>query len=326
MNAIYPWAEAQWAQCRKRMLSNTLPHALLLSGPAGLGKRDFARWFAQLLICERSSDTACGHCGGCRVFNAGCHPDYLETTTDEETRQLKIDQIRGLNHFMQLSRSRGRYKVALIANPDAMNRFAANSLLKILEEPPPFSLIVLVSENRTLLPPTIVSRCQHIAFKPPARDIAAAWLRRELPHADAQELLRLALGAPLRALELGRSDMLAARRAVFQHLCLVVDGRAEPLAAVGHWVQRDVDALLGWMLAWLAELAKLRASSASSTQNRPHVDPGLRALSERIDSQCLFSLYDQLLGHRRRQQTALNQQLVLEDIILAWAQAFNSTK
>jgi hypothetical protein len=87
-----------------------------------------------------------------------------------------------------------------------------------------------------------------------------------------------------------------------------------------------VDALLGWMLAWLAELAKLRASSASSTQNRPHVDPGLRALSERIDSQCLFSLYDQLLGHRRRQQTALNQQLVLEDIILAWAQAFNSTK
>jgi DNA polymerase III subunit delta' len=326
MNAIYPWAEGQWALCRKRMLSNTLPHAVLLSGSPGLGKRDFARWFAQLLLCDKPRETACGHCDGCRVFLAGSHPDYFETITDEDTQQLKIDQIRSLNHFMRLSRSRGHYKVALIANSDAMNRFAANSLLKILEEPPPFSLIVLISENRMQLPPTIVSRCHQITFKPPAREVAAAWLRRELPHADAQELLRLAFGAPIRALELGRSERPAAQRATLQHLCLVVHGRTKPLTVASQWAQCDLDTLLGWMLAWLAELAKLHALGAPSNQSCSHVDPSLRALSERIDSRRLFSLYDEMLGHRRRQQAALNQRLVLEDIILAWAQAFDSTR
>lgn len=326
MNAIYPWAESQWAQCRHRWVSNTLPHALLLSGPSGLGKHEFARRFAQLLLCERPSSTACEQCNGCRVFRARSHPDYLAIAADEASRQLKIDQIRALNHFMHLSRSCGRYKVALIARPEEMNRFAANGLLKTLEEPPPFSLIILVSKDRAGLPPTIVSRCQHVLFKPPPHNVAAAWIRRKTPDVDAKALLRIARGAPLKALELSRDGALEARRAAFRDLTHVACGRAEPVAVAGRWPQDAVDALLGWTLAWLTELAKLRASSPSNRQSSPHVDPNLRALNERIDSEGLFVLYDQLLGFRRLQRSALNQQSMLEDIALAWAQAFNPTR
>jgi DNA polymerase III subunit delta' len=322
MNEPYPWQRAQWAQCLQRLRDRTLPHALLLSGPLGLGKFDFARRLAQRLLCEQPKEAACGHCHSCRLFSAGTHPAYLEIATSEDARQLKVDQIRGIGHFLSLSSTSERPKIVLIKDADEMNQNAANSLLKTLEEPPPAALILLVTARSGLLPATVISRCQRLVFATPARAVAAAWLRSQAPDQDVESLLASAAGAPLQALNMSRDEAPDARCAVRKDLVSLARGEIAPVAVAARWQRHAPDALLTWLLAWLTELAKVRAFSR---QMGPDIDPDLRTLSEQINSPRLFSLYDQLLKFRRGPSAALNQQLMFEDIALAWAEAFKHT-
>nr|MBA3730995.1 DNA polymerase III subunit delta' [Gammaproteobacteria bacterium] len=148
----YPWHAAQWAQYARRAQEATLPHALLLSGPAGLGKLSFAHRFARFLLCDAPvGSNACSCCRACHLLSVGNHADFLHTAPEGDSQQIRIDQIRALSHFVSLSRDSGRYKVALISNADTINRNAANSLLKTLEEPPPFSVILLVTARAASL-------------------------------------------------------------------------------------------------------------------------------------------------------------------------------
>jgi DNA polymerase III subunit delta' len=322
MEEYYPWQDAQWAQCQQRIRLGTLPHALLLSGRVGIGKHAFAHRLARRLLCDQPSESACGRCRGCHLFSVGNHPDYLGIAIEEDSQQLKIDQIRALNYFMGLSRKSSHHKIALISNPDQMNKNAANSLLKTLEEPPAFSLILLVTARRALLPATIISRCQQLAFSIPSHDVARAWLKRQAPAADADRLLALAAGAPLKALELSAGNWLEARQAVFKNVVHMVADIESPVTIAAHWQQFAPEPLLSWLLSGLTDIAKLRADSAFNRLNNPDVDQELRALAKRIDSQAVFTLYDTMLQHRRRQQGSHNPQLMIEHIVLAWKAAF----
>jgi DNA polymerase-3 subunit delta' len=324
MDGPYPWQEAQWTRCLQRVQDDTLPHALLLCGQAGLGKLDFARRLALLLLCERCGKPACGTCKGCRFFRAGNHPDYLEVGAEEDAQQIKIDQIRALNEFICLSRQRARHKVAVIAQAELMNRNAANSLLKNLEEPPSFSLIALVTSRPSLLAPTLLSRCQRLAFTPPRRDAAVRWLSQEAPGAKAETLLSLANEAPLTALATYRAGGLEAMRSVLADLRQVIDARESTVSVAQRWRQYSFDQLLAWLLSLLAKLAKLRCESASDRLIYPDIDQHLRAMAERIDFKSLFSLYDSMLVHRHSQHESLSPLLSLEDILLAWHRAFRS--
>jgi DNA polymerase-3 subunit delta' len=322
MAAPYPWQGAQWVQCQHRIRAGTLPHALLLSGPRGLGKLDFARGLARRLLCDRPGEAACGSCKGCRLFLLRSHPDYMETAAEGNSEQIKIDQIRALNYFISLSRKSDHYKIALIVDPDTMTKNAANSLLKTLEEPPPFSLILLVSSRSTLLPPTILSRCQRILFKTPPHDIAVAWLKHQASDVNADALIALACGEPLTALELSTGGLLNVRRSVFKDLMRLAGALESVVAVAGRWQQCVPDLLLSWLLSWLTDIAKLCSISTFNRLNNPDIDQDLRRLAERIDLKSLFSLYETVLRYRRLQIASLNQRLMLEDILLAWTNAF----
>lgn len=325
MEPPYPWQRAQWAQCRQRLRAGTLPHALLLRGQPGLGKLTFAHRLAQLLLCDQPAETPCGACRGCGLFAAGTHPDYLETRAEGGSEQIKIDQIRGVNYFTSLSRQYDHHKVALIADAAAMNRNAANGLLRTLEEPPPFSVIVLVTAQPAMLPVTIVSRCQQLAFSPPSHDVAVAWLEREAPGADVDTLLGLAQGEPLTALALSSADVLDLRQKLFDDLTRVVGGLESPVTVGYRWQQYPLEVVLKWLLSSLTDIAKLRWNSAFDRLNNPDIDQDLQALAKRIDFNSLFALYDSMLLHRQLQQEALNQPLRVEEILLAWKRAFAPT-
>jgi DNA polymerase-3 subunit delta' len=215
------------------------PHALLISGRRGLGKRLLALHFARALLCEAplESGEACGVCPGCGYVGQGTHPDLqlIEPVTyDDEGNPTPVDtinveRVRELIEFTQLSPHRQRAKVGLIAPAEAMNAAAANALLKTLEEPPAGTFLLLVSHQPARLPPTILSRCLRLPAPEPDRAAAAAWLaQNSVVNADPELVLAQAGGAPLFALSLADADIQRER----DHLLLQLaqPERLSPLA------------------------------------------------------------------------------------------------
>jgi DNA polymerase-3 subunit delta' len=217
---IHEWNTDVWRDLAS--IAERLPHALLIHGPVGVGKRALAEHFAQFLLCEGpKGERPCGHCKGCHWFVGGNHPDvrWLEpealakaaaTEAEEEDRattrpakpslEIKVEQVRALADFLNVGSHRGRHRIALVHPAEDMNLHAANSLLKSLEEPPPGAVFVLVSHRPARLLPTIRSRCVALPLGLPEHAVAEAWLRKN-GVADAVRWLAFAGGAPLRALE-----------------------------------------------------------------------------------------------------------------------------
>ena len=158
--------------------SGRLAHALLFVGPPGVGKGLAARTLATALLCERVPESeldACGECPSCRMMQAGTHPDFLSVACPEGKSELPIELLvgsrenrggEGLCHDLSLRPMAGRRRVALIDDADRMSNESANALLKTLEEPPPYAVIVLIAADSSKILPTIRSRCQTVRFGP----------------------------------------------------------------------------------------------------------------------------------------------------------------
>jgi len=147
---------------RSSIRRNRLTHAYLFSGPEGVGKRITALALAKALNCVEHSDSACGICLSCHKINGSNHPDVK--VIEPQGLSLSIAQMRELQKEISLKPFEGRWKVYIISEAEKMTPQAANSLLKTLEEPPPHSLIILVTSQEYSLLPTIISRCQRIKF------------------------------------------------------------------------------------------------------------------------------------------------------------------
>ncbi len=147
-----------------------LAHGYLFSGEPGVGKRAVARAFGTALLCrERTGGEGCGRCPSCAKVQSGNHPDLMLIAP--ESRVIKVEAVRGLEEWMSLKPYEGGYRVVIIEDADAMNESAANAFLKTLEEPPPVSVIILISSRPLLLPATIRSRIQPVPFRPLSRDV-----------------------------------------------------------------------------------------------------------------------------------------------------------
>jgi DNA polymerase-3 subunit delta' len=227
-----PWCLSAWSVLAARAANGTLPHALLLGGPAGLGKRALAEAFVRARLCEAPRDgQACGDCRTCKLLAAGTHPDRLRVTLEENPKthkmrsEIVIDQIRGLSARLAMSSQLGGWQVAVIDPAEAMNTAAQNALLKTLEEPTASSLIVLVSDHPWRLGATIRSRCQRIDFAVPAPADALAWLAaRGVEHPEAA--LAATGGNPGQAWLLAGQGGMQRRQEVARDLLALAAGRA----------------------------------------------------------------------------------------------------
>ncbi|MFQ6023294.1 MAG: DNA polymerase III subunit delta' [Acidiferrobacterales bacterium] len=316
----YPWHCTQWAALTRDPMR--LSHALLLRGQPGLGKYAFAKRLARALLCARSGQglKACGLCKSCRLYAAGTHPDFAPIEPAEEGRAITVDQVRALVAFATTRPHTADRKVVIIRPADAMNLNAANSLLKVLEEPPLGNVLILISSEPAKLPATVRSRCQRVDFKPPSHQDAIAWLEAQSPDCPGVGLLlELAGGAPLRALELAEADFLRHRHELFADICALSGQEADPVSCAARWHRIGTVPCLGWLQGLIADLVKLAMASGESIGvTNADLASDLHTMSERLNLQRLYWFADTLAETRDLLTTPVDDLLLLEDILIGW--------
>ena len=342
-----------WAQLQRARQDDRLAHALLLTGPAGIGKLAFAEVLAASLLCDAPGEggLACGRCTACTWHASGNHPDFrrirpeayedeliggddeprASTKTDrKKSEQIRIDQIRGLESFIQVGSHRGR-RVILIEPAEAMNEATANALLKSLEEPPPGVHFLLVSHAAERLLPTVRSRTRAIPLRTPEPAVALAQLKSLGIAASLGTLwlnrcagaLRFALGlAQASAKDPAASEDAIAEAAILDALLaqLPLGERMDALTLArscetlikGDQSGLRLAQLIDWLQRWVLDLQLVRLGS--SARSFPEADQALQTLTARINDDALAALPEALFEARRLSAHPLNIRLFLESL------------
>ncbi len=325
---IYPWLQ----QAFERFQQGPPPQALLVSGPRGMGISVFAHQVVQGLFCERptANRSGCGACSPCQWIMAGSHPDFrllepesaVATGSEiprfggvEENRSgsgsvwITVDAVRSLNDFLVLSTHRTGYRVVLVDPAEALNPSAANALLKVLEEPRPGTIFMLVSERPTRIPATILSRCQHLKLGLPAPRLALAWLESQsIP--NAEHWLALAGQAPLEAQRLALQDQ-GERSAWLQAF---TGGQLTLIQLSEQTAKLPLPEWLDWLQRWVFDLIEFK----SLGQVRYHLafSAQVARMSERFSLLDLLAWEMSLREGRRLMQHPLNPRLLAEQLLL----------
>ena len=314
----FPWQVPQWLHLCELRSGDRLPHALLLGGPNGVGKRRFAKAIAHSLLCEESiPGNPCGECRHCHFNLAGMHSDLKVIEPEEAGKQIKVDQVRGILDFIAQTSQQGGCKVVIIEPAEAMNINAANALLKSLEEPTDNTVIILVSDAVGTLLPTIRSRCQLVSFPVPPPVESLAWLSSMLTAKDqAEELLRDAGNRPLAALALVESGAVQQRQVMQAQFIDMVQGKISPLQLAELWKNIDLSEVLAWLQLKVSDLIRFKQGGVT-------VESQWQALVIK-DQKRLFLLLDVISSLQLKVSRGANpnKQLALEDILLRTCEVF----
>ncbi len=321
-----PWHRSELSRILKE--GAALPHALLVRGPAGIGKLAFAQALAKALVCEQPGPqgTACGQCTACDWVEQRSHPDVrlvepesLAEPAEEEgaekkkaSVQIGVDQVRALAEFVNLSSHRGRAKVIVVHPAEALNPSAANALLKSLEEPPPGTYFVLVSHRWHQLLPTIKSRCRQVVLSLPDREAACAWLA-EQGVSNADLALAQAGGAPVSAARLSADDW--EQRTAF--IGAIASADFDPLRSAEQLRDFALADAVKWLQQWSYDMV-LSACNGRARYNPDFEDAVARAAS-RAGPVEILRFHRQMLGWQRVVNHPLNPRLFLEHLLLCYA-------
>ena len=333
--SMYPWQEDAWT--RLQAMRARLPHAILFHGPAGIGKADFIEAFAQSLLCEdvRPDGHACGACASCGWFAQGNHPDYRrvrpealeddvpaaegeeasaeekKTKSKSASKEIKIEQVRALSDFMNISTHRQGLRVVVLYPAESLNMPASNALLKTLEEPPAGTVFLLASNGLDRLLPTILSRCRKFALPMPDHGEALAWLEAQGVN-DADGWLREQGGAPLAALaqaETGSREELDGLLQVLAQPSVDV-----ALRSADKLSKAPLAALVAWQQRWLYDVFSYKLSGV--IRYYPRYQREVAALAGRVHVADLMQAIKSTNDRRAVADHPLSPKLFVEDMLL----------
>lgn len=337
--ALFPWQQVSWQKLQQNKAA--LPHAILFHGASGIGKETFAMAFAQSLLCEHphADGQACGECPSCGWFMHRNHPDYrcirpeaLEDAVSDDSgdaeekssakkapsQDIKIEQIRSLSSFMNVSTHRSGMRVVVLYPVEALTTEASNAILKTLEEPPENTVFLLVTDRIDRLLPTVLSRCRLFSLPMPTEAESMEWLSRQGIDQPAVFLHEQG-GAPIAALEAARSDDREMVNTFLQQL-QHPDAIVSSLAIADKLQKIPMPLLVSWLQRWLFDLFSYQLSG--SIRYYQQYQTAIAALVKKIDP---VTLSEALKKANARQQVAthpLSAKLTVEDMLLEYAGLF----
>jgi DNA polymerase III subunit delta' len=327
----YPWQSSIWQ--RLMLDKKRLPHALLLRGQSGIGKQAFAISLSQALLCEKvnSAYQACGVCPSCGWFEQDNHPDFrlispeqdvskddeVGTKSTKKRTQIVIEQIRGLSDFLSLSSHKSDgVRIVLIHPAEGLNAAAANALLKMLEEPPPNVIFILVAHQAHKILPTIMSRCQKIDMPVPSTDDALAWMRQKGIQ-SAEVLLSYAGGSPLMAIDEIEEGVLTSIQ-----ICKLLSFGAKSdvfqlsTACLALGMENAVSALQKWSYDLLL------CHFTQEVRYHPSQEGVVKKLAQQLHLSQLLDFQKMLGDAKKSASHPLNNELQLERLFLHYTQIF----
>lgn len=312
---------------QRAVQAGRVAQAYLFSGPEGVGKRTTALELARALTClHPGPDGACGGCSSCRKLLADppVHPDVI--LIEPDGRYIKTDQIRFMQAEMYARPAESSVRVAIIDGADRMNAESGNRLLKLLEEPPAYAVIVLLTSNLAGVLPTIVSRCQVVNFPPLSPDAVAAILQRTGLDAQKARLYAALSGGSIgQAIRLAKDPAAAEQRdqaaALLARLSRQDDlellGEAEALEK-----QKDqLDQWLEWLLIWLRDALLVAETGSDALVLNADRLSDVHRLAEGIGVSGLLAMVKAITETRGNLQRNANLRLALDLMMLQLGEA-----
>lgn len=304
---------------RKAVASGQPSHAYLFTGPEHVGKTTTARRFSAALLCSKenapcppagASAQAGGTCANCALWESGNHPDYLEVGSDEEAKTIPIDEVRELTRQLSLKPHSSRFRVAVIPDAERLGLPAQNALLKVLEEPPEYAVLILTATTPSRLLPTTVSRCQQVRFSLPDADTVADALKG-LTNSDTARHAAAASGRrPGLAVRLAEDpEALTARAEWGKRLEQARTATIPEKLALAKTLSAD-ERLPQILDEWIT-LTRMSLGPAEKTEPKT-----VTSLRNAVGQEALGDQLSRLFAARRRLRYNPNVQLLVEQMLL----------
>lgn len=331
-----PWNNELWQGLVERYQGAGLPHASLLLGNEGTGKRPLAFKLAKFLLCQNadkktvSNSSYCNQCHSCHLMDAGSHPDYFVCDQEAKGKQIKVDAVRQLNEFLSKTPQISACQVVQIYPIEAMNINASNALLKTLEEPSGESYLLLMAERLGSVLPTIRSRTQRINIHPPSTEVALAWLNERMPNTSTEDLtlaLRQCAGGPLKAEIWLREGLLAQDAAYTSLMQNWLSGQQQLQDVSKALAKLELSDTISWWTALSLDIMKLGMGADPSQISHPQQAAWIEQLVATVSKIKLLTLQQKLqeiAGRLAAGQGNYNASLLIESLLLDWQQSFSS--
>ncbi|WP_144394302.1 DNA polymerase III subunit delta' [Pleionea sediminis] len=316
---LFPWHQAALDKLNLAKRQQRLPHGLLLTAPKGWGVEHFVQYWSQSVLCSAGDEQPCGQCKSCHLFSSSSHPDFYWIEKAEDKKQISIEQIRTLINDLHETPNLSGWRVAVVFEAEKLTMNGYNALLKTLEEPGKNTQLILVARQRSTIPATIISRCQHLTIAAQNQTQIAEWLAEQCSsYSDSERELALLMthGAPLMAKTWLEQSHQTLFESVADQLLSLFEGKLSPLSIAE---QKDVEPeiLLTWwelLTVYMLKSGKISNSSANSLLLRAD------KLAKNADERLLFNFRDNILFQLKelREGVALNLSMQLDSLANQW--------
>jgi DNA polymerase-3 subunit delta' len=297
----------------------TVAHAYLFTGIPGIGKGTTATAMAKALNCKANNGDFCDGCISCKKIEHRTHPDIF--WIEPEGDYIKIDQIRRMQEQIKYTLYEGKKKVVILDKAERMNPQSSNCLLKTLEEPPPYTILILLTSTPYQLLPTIRSRCQIVMFQPLSEELTAGMLREKYGE-ETEELeltASLAAGSLGKAMQWMESSTLKKRKELLEKVNLLNKGSVTEIFDLAESLSKDKETImekLDFFRLWLRDLLTFKETDQLNYLINGDLKDEIKSTACRLSHSNLFEKLHIVNEAELALQSNVNPKLAMETMLL----------